>query len=292
MRKTIRMLVVMMSGLFLCAGCAPQQGENINDWIPKGITQGALESPAIEGVIPDSLSDRTEQEEPIVTPDGTKVPKEEGEKEKDISPVGKVLVVGNSITLGFGTHGMASSASNTDYYYRVNQYLLEKNRSLEMKRIPGYAWEGGVSTEGRKRFWDETLKPELGDDCDLLIIQLGDNVNTPEKQETFAHDAKELLRMVKETVPEIRILWVFGRYNLSNADAIKSACAEYGAEYVDISIVSTDKKYQAELKSEYEKEDGTIGIIQDYGVASHPNDYGMQVISELIIEQLGYDEEG
>lgn len=290
MRRNLLMFVIVMSGLLFCAGCAPQQGENMSDWIPDGITPGVSGGITGEGSIQDSSSNGKEQDEtPSITPDGIK---ESEEEQRVISPVQKVLVVGNSITLGFGTHGMASSAVNTDYYYRVNQYLLEKNRSLEMKRIPGYAWEGGVSTEGRNRFLEETLKPELEEGCDLFIIQLGDNVNTPEKQETFANDAKELLRIVRETVPEIRILWVFGRYNLTNAEAIKSACAEYDAEYVDISIVSSDKKYQAELNSKYEKEDGTIGVIQDYGVASHPNDYGMQVISELIIDQLGYDEEG
>ncbi len=287
MRKELCIGVII--GLLLCAGCAMQQGEDINDWIPKGTTPYLAGDVKEDVIIEDDRSSKEEYDKTVVS-DAEKEELQDGRKKYPLPD--KVLVVGNSITLGFGTHGMASSATDTDYYYRVNQYLLEKNRSLEMKRIPGYAWEGGVSAEGRKRFLEETLRPELGEDCDLLIIQLGDNVNTPEKQETFASDAKELLRMVKDTVPGIRILWVFGRYNLSNADAIKSACVEYEAEYVDISIVSTDKKYQAELKNEYEKEDGTIGVIQDYGVASHPNDYGMQVISELIIDQLGYDEEG
>ena len=79
---------------------------------------------------------------------------------------------------------------------------------------------------------------------------------------------------------------------MSNATVIRQACKKYDAEYVDISIVSTDKKYQAELNSEYEKEDGTIGIIENPGVASHPNDVAMKVISELIIEQLGYEKKG
>jgi len=248
-------------------GCVAELPNDEQKWLPQGIT------PAIS--------------------EGVKEPEKRDEETKDVWEVAQnVLVIGNSITLGFGTHGMASSAVDTDYYYLLNQYLAEKNPKVQMKRIPGFRWEGGKSTEDRNRFLEETLRPELEEGYDLLIIQLGDNVNTPEKLATFANDAEEMLKVVRDVRPEIRVLWVFGRYNLSNATVIRQACKKYDAEYVDISIVSTDKKYQAELNSEYEKEDGTIGIIENPGVASHPNDVAMKVISELIIEQLGYEKKG
>ena len=256
-----------MAVSLLMGGCAPGLQKKELDWLPQEV--------------PPEISNEVEKSEEV---------QEEPEETYEVAQ--KVLVVGNSITLGFGTHGMASSAVDTDYYYLLNQYLLEKNPEVQMKRIPGYAWESGTSTEARNKFLEETLKPELRAGYDTLIIQLGDNVNMPEKLTTFANDADEMLRVIRETTPEIRILWVFGRYNLSNAVAIQQACKKHDAEYVDISVVSTGKKYQAEMNSEYEKEDGTIGIIQDHGVASHPNDVAMKVISELIIEQLDYDEKG
>ena len=133
------------------------------------------------------------------------------------------------------------------------------------------------------------MAPYLDENVDLVLIQMGDNVNTKEKRETFAKDCEKLLEWVQQQAPNARILWIFGRYNLDNATDILKACEIYGAEFVDISIVSTDEKYMSSLESNYEKEDGTIGVITDYGVASHPGDYGMEVIYSIIVEHLNYD---
>lgn len=200
----------------------------------------------------------------------------------------KVLVIGNSLTIGFGTHGMASSDVDTDYYYLVKNFLSELNPEMVMERIAGNGWEGCTSTEQRQQYCESVFDEYLDSSCDLIIVQLGDNVNTNDKLATFPNDCIDLLTFLRNKAPEARIMWVFGRYNLSNASAIKEACEKCRAEFVDISIISTDAQYMSSIGSSYMKEDGTLGTITDAGVASHPGDLGMKVIADAIINQLDY----
>ena len=93
----------------------------------------------------------------------------------------KCLVIGNSITLGFGTHGMASSDVDTDFYYLIKEYLTGLNPNFQIERVDGRPWESCTTTETRKTKLEEILADCLEEDTDLVIIQLGDNVNTAEK---------------------------------------------------------------------------------------------------------------
>lgn len=198
----------------------------------------------------------------------------------------KGVVIGNSITLGFGSHGMASSDVDTDYYYLLHQYLKEKNPDVSLKRIPGYHWESGKSPEERLDFLNETIAPEIDKSYDFILIQLGDNVNTAEKKKTFPEDCSTLLAWLHEKAPEAKIMWAFGRYGLNNAVAIREACSQNQAKYVDISLISTSEEYMAELGDSYVMENGETATITNKGVASHPNDEGMRVIFEKIREAL------
>lgn len=201
----------------------------------------------------------------------------------------KGIVIGNSITLGFGSHGMASSDVDTDYYYLLYQHLQEKNPDVFLKRIPGYHWESGKTSEERLDFLNEHVAPEIDDTYDFILIQLGDNVNTPEKKETFSEDCKELLVWLRKKAPKAKIMWVFGRYNLNNATGIRDACSQNHAKYVDISVISTSEKYMSKIGAEYVLENGETGIITNGGVASHPNDEGMKVIFEKIAEAMSHN---
>lgn len=203
-------------------------------------------------------------------------------------PPSKVLVIGNSITMGFGTHGMASTDIDTDYYYLISQYIKEYNPNVSINRISGKDWEQGKSTEERQNIIDLSILPNVDENTDLIIVQLGDNTSSPDEIATFTVDSLVLLKSLCIKAPKARILWVFGRYNLKNKNTIASACEKCGAEFVDVSIISTDKKYMAEIGDQYVNSKGTISTIKNAGIASHPNDLGMKTIAELIIQQLNY----
>jgi hypothetical protein len=203
-------------------------------------------------------------------------------------PPSKVLVIGNSITSGFGTHGMASSDVDTDYYYLVNQYLIGLVPNVEMNRISGKGWEQSTSSEERTRRVDGFLADSFTADTDLVIVQLGDNVSSKEELATFPEDCVYLLQSIKKINPNARVLWVFGRYHIKNSKTIQSACDECGAEFVDVTIISTDEKYSASVGDKYIDSKGRERVIEKPGVASHPNDLGMKTIADIIINQLNY----
>lgn len=218
---------------------------------------------------------------PVEEPDKSNVQKVQ------YAPPSKVLVIGNSITSGFKTHGMASSDVDTDYYYLVNQYLLSVSPNVEMSRISGKGWEQATSSEKRNDYLKKFAE-SLTKDTDLVIIQLGDNVSSEEELATFPKDCVSFLKFIKESNPDARVLWVFGRYHIKNSKHIKKACDECGAEFVDVSIISTDEKYMASVGDKYIDSKGKEAVIEKPGVASHPNDVGMKMIADLIIEQLNY----
>ena len=198
----------------------------------------------------------------------------------------KVFVMGNSLTLGFGTFGMAASDSKHDYFYYVNQYLLEKNPDLIMTRTSGSSWEGQTSSEGRLLFLENTIKPNCDEDCDLVIIQLVDNVNTDEKRATFPEDAKSLVEWVRKRCPKARVLWVASWYAHNLFQYVETACKERGAEIVDVRTYATQSQYKSAIGNKYTDDSGVEHEITSSGVASHPGDLGMEKIAEEIIKVL------
>jgi hypothetical protein len=206
----------------------------------------------------------------------------------------KVFVLGNSLTIGFGTHGMASSDVNTDYYYWLQQTLSSKNGELVMRRFSGALWESGSNgtedglSERRLSFLDSTVSKNIDGSEDLIIVQLGDNVNTSDKKKHFKEDAVVLINWFKSKCPDAKILWVYGWYNFtSNMPLLKDAIVEAGGcDLVDISKFATDEKYKSKIGNKYIDRNGNIMEITSTGVASHPGDLGMEMIANLILDAL------
>mgnify|MGYP002291886464 FL=1 len=82
---------------------------------------------------------------------------------------------------------------------------------------------------------DNRLCPVLRDDLDLVVIQIGDNVNTSRKREAFEQGAKELIATIKAYAPRARIVWIYGWY-VSNSviKSVKNACKQYAVTLVAI----------------------------------------------------------
>ena len=75
----------------------------------------------------------------------------------------------------------------------------------------------------------------LSDDLDLVVIQIGDNVNTSSKREAFEQGAKELIATIKAYAPRACIVWIYGWY-VSNSviKSVKNACKQYAVTLVAI----------------------------------------------------------
>lgn len=201
----------------------------------------------------------------------------------------KVFVLGNSLTIGFGTHGMAATSPTSDYFFWVQKDLLEKNTSVVMTRAQGADWEAGNGHE-RTLFLSNELPKWVHGDEDLIIIQLGDNVNTEEKRATFLEDVIKLVDWFHETCPNARIVWVFGWYWESwNMPLLKEA-NEHNDHFEIIDITgfkySENGRYQNAVGNTYINSDGIVDTIQSTDIATHPNDEGMLEIASRIIDHL------
>lgn len=198
-----------------------------------------------------------------------------------------ILYIGNSLLIGWGTFGMAASNSSSDYYYYVNQYLQDLGVNLTTNKVKGVGFEGCTSSAEQTAWYNDTLLPTLNNDIDLVIIQLGDNVNTAEKLAVFEQGAKDLVTFVRTNAPRARVAWV-GEWYSSTAKQtyIANACAERGADFIDISDLPKVSGYCANIGDVVTKDDGTTVTIDSSGVASHPSSKGMKAVADKIINAL------
>lgn len=198
----------------------------------------------------------------------------------------KAVVFGNSLTLGFGTFGMAASDSRHDYFHYVKQFLVGKNAGLIMERYGASNWEGETTSEARKTAVEGFISKMDGTE-DLVIIQLSDNVNTTAKKKTYPQDVKTMVSMFRKACPKARILWIAAWYGWeANYAAIEEAAKIYGIDVVDIRDLSVMAENRSAIGNTYTRDDGTTEKITSAGVASHPGDLGMKRIAERVIHVL------
>lgn len=197
-----------------------------------------------------------------------------------------ILYVGNSLLTGNGTFGMAASNSNEDYYHHVNEYIIQHGKTVNSTKLRGVDFENCTTTSAQERFMADTLLPQLNNSLELVIIQLGDNVNNEDKLAVFQDGAKALVRYIRTHAPNARVAWVGEWYSTTEKQAaIANACAEYGATFIDISDLRTVAN-SAAIGDVITYDDGTTTTIDSPGVASHPSSVGMRAIADRIIEKL------
>lgn len=198
-----------------------------------------------------------------------------------------VLYIGNSLLLGFDTFGMAASNSANDYYAYVNSYLVSKGATLNADKLRGSDWESKTSYADQNTWMQNYLLPKLNSNLELVIVQLGDNVNTAEKQAVFAQGAINLLTYIKQHAPLARIAWVGAWYTTTTRQQqMAEACRQCGATFVDISLLPNIEGNRNHIGGEWTDDNGVTHIIDNSGVASHPSSQGMRAVADAIIETL------
>lgn len=200
----------------------------------------------------------------------------------------KGFFLGNSLTVGLDNYGMAASNESRSWATLVGNRLKELEPSFTFKRFNGgNAWESKESSKERLASLNNTVKPELDSDTDLVIIQLTDNVNTPEKRATFPQDAKDLITWFRTNAPKARIYWIATWFATDLLPYVKTACEERGATLVDITDYAQDAKYKSALGLKWTDSKGVEHVIDNPGVAAHPGDLGMQMIANKVKDALG-----
>jgi hypothetical protein len=191
-----------------------------------------------------------------------------------------------------GRYGMCSTAPDKDYFYHVSQYIKAKKPSASFRKIFGSDYEHLEDISGFEDWYntknqrcDMTPREAFSSDVELVLIQLGDNINTDMKYETFKLSGAPFIKRIKESCPRARIIWVHGWYSRQNVySQIVSLCEECGIERLDIGAA---RSYENECHSDesYVGPSGELLPIKDTW-RTHPGDGGMREIADMIIDFL------
>lgn len=203
----------------------------------------------------------------------------------------KVLIIGNSLTWEKGGIGMAASDGNHDYYQLVKNYILSANPNATVApRTSFSSWEMAVNTADRDALFNNQIKPLLSSDTDMVIIQLGDNINSSARHATFASDADKLIKNIRSVSPKATIIWV-GAWFISYSTLmgeIKTAVENNGGLLADITEHRNDTAYQSYIGATRTGLDGVSFQVSSQGEASHPGDLGHKVIADTIIANFDF----
>ena len=179
---------------------------------------------------------------------------------------------------------MCATDSKHDYYYYVTRAILQKNPTAKFTKLSGTAFEGSTDLDTAGR-WYAAKRYLFKEDLDLIIIQLGDNVNDNEKKAAFGNNIRHLLAQIKADCPKARVICVGTWYYRPTviSDYIR-ACKENGCDFVSIEgLLSTQTLPPAGTIVTYN--DGTTQIAEG-GSLIHPNNYGMELIAKRMVAQL------
>lgn len=195
-----------------------------------------------------------------------------------------ILYIGNSLLTGFGTHGMASTTVNDDYFAKVNGYLESKGKTVVADKISGVDLEH-ASTDVEVNTWlTNSLSVKMSNDRQLVIIQLGDNAG--ETIEEFERSCGMLISYVRENCPNARVVWVGMWYSSQvKVDIVTEACSKYGISFININDINKAEN-RSEIGATYIDGNGNEQTISESGVANHPSDVGFTAIANRIITTL------
>ena len=160
----------------------------------------------------------------------------------------KALFIGNSLLLGNGDFGMNATDKTKDYYDIIKEHILAfGSRNYTSKQLSGTGFEDAESITTSNAWIENILELELDADTDLVVVQLGDNVNTELKRTTFKSSCSTLIHNIRQIAPKARIAWVYGWYVNNEVRAtIQEAIKIYGGTYIEINDLNT-KANQSEI---------------------------------------------
>ena len=196
--------------------------------------------------------------------------------------VGKVLFLGNSITLhgpapqiGWtGNWGMAASARGKDFVHRLLDRIAPAAGGEPRVMVRNIAdFERGLSAFNIR----ENLKDELQFKPDVIILAIGENAASPTTDESrtqFTTALASLLAELKQSrqpQPTIIVRSLF----LPDAEKdqhMKRVSTEAGVIFLDISKLGLEEANYARSERQ----------IEHVGVAGHPGDKGMQALADAL----------
>lgn len=181
----------------------------------------------------------------------------EKEPETSVSVIpNKSLFIGNSLLVGFDEYGMSATDARHDYFYHISNYM-----KTTTKKLSGFRWESPkewVASKGDEALteyqeaWVDTYitdNPEVSDDLDMIVIQLGDNIDS-DKQNVFEESSYYLLNSIRQKAPNARVIWLGCWYHHENVPTIIENCKKTGCTFIDIRDLFSEEN-QSEVGTIY-----------------------------------------
>lgn len=158
-----------------------------------------------------------------------------------------VSYVGNSLLLGNGNFGMNATQETKDYAAIIGETIQEKGTgSYSAVKISGITFEDATTQQEVNAWIEDVLTVDLDENSELVLIQLGDNINTPEKRSNFENTCSTLLSEIRKYCSKARVAWVYGWYvNDQVRSIIQENCKLCGVDYIEINDLNTPENQSA-----------------------------------------------
>lgn len=200
-----------------------------------------------------------------------------------------VQVFGNSLTGYYKTGSPALGATDPDHdwFHYFSEYVKNINPNATVNRHTVAPWEQNAT--GRDVQFDQLFKPYLSQDTDLVVLQVGDNVNREDSHSTFKNDVMDLFKRVKEVSPKAKIyfvgIWFCNWPDM--IDSVKAACDKYDGTFVSITDLASPDN-QSHIGEKVTLSDGSTTTITSEGEAIHPGNTGYKKIADRLIDSLDF----
>ena len=173
---------------------------------------------------------------------------------------------------------MAADAQENDYVHVVTS-ALAKNVRVNYNVCNFSTWE--VMSHDRGEVLP-MLDTQLASDYDLIVIQLGENVKDVT---TLQADFSELIRYCRGKAPNAAII-VVGNFwqNDTVEEAKEAASAAENVSFADLKPIMDSPEAECSMGSVVKDKNGNTHEVQHAGVAKHPNNLGMQVIANIVLQ--------
>lgn len=181
----------------------------------------------------------------------------------------KSLFWGNSLLAGYGTFGVSASNNANDYFAHIKNYFDSNEIPFEVHKING-SYENMLSVQEKEDYFEQTVMPFINDSTNLVVIQLGDNVNEEQEFIILKESIESMLNQICGIAKNAKVLWVGEWYaSIPKQQLLKEEAKKFGVTFVDISdlnnyenqarigdIVEYPEQRQFSMKYESYKSDG------------------------------------
>lgn len=190
---------------------------------------------------------------------------------------------------------MCATAPDKDYFHYVCEHIKAVSPDCVFDRLHGAVFESLASPDDFKEVFYKadntfTKRPAaeiFRENPDLILIQIGDNVNSEEKETAFKITAFLLIEEIKKLCPNAQIIWIYGWYNFDRThETIMELKKKYDIDTVNIQFFMLPKN-QAKRGQLCVGPDQENIQVKDSWI-THPGDVGFKEIADKIIKMLKF----